>query len=235
MEFSGTFELEDATADDVWLALSDPAMVQHALKGCEFLVRVDDEDPDFDALREAHLDESPELTSDPSVIEDRAFEEGAIYAALVEANVGSVSASFESVGTVDERDEPRMAASGEGSAGNSSFEMSSWMELSDVEDGVAVEWAAEADVFGRLAQMGQRMLNPVANRMTKQFFENLQEQIATLQGADADSSAEGTGGETPTAAGSGDVAASPDAGATDGDRGAIGGILARLKRLIGIG
>ncbi|HET7324955.1 MAG TPA: carbon monoxide dehydrogenase, partial [Halococcus sp.] len=35
MEFSGTFELEDTTTDEVWLALSDPVMIESALPGCE--------------------------------------------------------------------------------------------------------------------------------------------------------------------------------------------------------
>jgi carbon monoxide dehydrogenase subunit G len=52
MEFSGTFELEDATLEEVWLALSDPDLVWHALPGCQFLARVEDDDPDFDALRD---------------------------------------------------------------------------------------------------------------------------------------------------------------------------------------
>lgn len=179
MEFSGTFELEDTTVDEVWLALSDPAMVQHALPGCQFLVRVEGEDVDFDALRGEH-DEPPELTADPAVIEERAFEAGATYAALVELSVGSVSPSFETVVTVDEREKPRMAASGEGSAGNSSFEMNSGMELEAIEDGVAVRWTAGADVFGRIARMGQRVVDPVANRVVKRFFQSMQDQLRDL-------------------------------------------------------
>ncbi|MFB6205007.1 MAG: CoxG family protein, partial [Haloglomus sp.] len=95
--------------------------------------------------------------------------------------------------------------------GNSSFEMSSWMELSETDDGVAIEWHAEADVFGRIAQMGQRMVNPVANRVVKRFFSNVQE---TLQELSVEES-----------------------GATEGDAStdSSGGLLARLKRLLGIG
>ncbi|MFB6170179.1 MAG: CoxG family protein [Haloarculaceae archaeon] len=181
MEFDGKFELDDTTMDDVWLALSDPVMVQHALPGCQFLVEVEDEDVDFDAPREQQEGEERELTADPEVIEGRAFEEGGIYAALVEISVGSVSPSFETVVTIDDRAFPEMKASGEGNAGNSSFEMESGMTLSETDDGVAIEWYAEADVFGRIAQMGQRMLNPVANRVVKRFFKNMQSQLEDLQ------------------------------------------------------
>lgn len=221
MEFSGTFELEDAEVDEVWLALSDPAMIQHALRGCKFVVQVDDDDPDFDALRDEHLGEQPALTADPDVIERRAFREGETYAALVEADVGNVNPSFETVVTIDEREQPRMAASGEGSAGNSSFEMASGMELRETDDGVAVDWSAEADVFGRLAQMGQRMIDPVANRMAKRFFRNLQDQLESLETGtgDADETVEAAeAGEAGEEVGS-DEAVEADAAVEVNERG----------------
>ncbi|MFC3477918.1 CoxG family protein [Halobacterium litoreum] len=181
MEFNGTFELEDTTAEEVWLALSDPALVAEALPGCEFLVRVDDGDVDFDALREEYADRERELTADADVIEERAFEEGATYAALVQISVGPVNPTFETVVTIDEREFPEMSASGEGSSGDSSFEMSSSMALSETDDGVAVDWNTEADVFGRVAQMGQRVVNPVANRVVKRFFSSVQQQLRDLE------------------------------------------------------
>ena len=177
MEFSGTFELEDTTVDEVWLALSDPVMIESALPGCQFLVEVDSQDVDFDALREEHSDRDVEPTSDPDVIAERAFEEGHHYAGVVQISIGPVNPSFETVVTIDRREQPEMEASGEGSTGDSSFEMSSGMELSEVEDGVGVEWKTEADVFGRIASMGQRVINPAANRVVKRFFSSVQEEL----------------------------------------------------------
>lgn len=178
MEFSGTFELDDTTVPEVWLALSDPVTIQRALPGCEFLLEVDDpDDVDFDELetRAAALDRT--LTDDPDVIADRAFKDGHSYATVVKVGVGSVKPSFKTTVTITEREEPHMRASGEGSAGSSSFEMSSWMELSERENGVAVEWGTEADVFGRVAQMGGRVLSPVANRVVKRFFQSVQDEL----------------------------------------------------------
>jgi len=182
MEFSGTFELDDTTVDEVWLALSDPAMIRSSLPGCEFLYHVEDDDPDFDALRErAGSEEQPEPTADPDVITERAFVEGGRYAALVQIGVGAVKPTFETVVTIDRREKPEMDASGEGSAGDSSFEMSSWMGLEATDDGgVAVDWRAEADVFGRIANMGQRVINPVANRVVKRFFSSIQTNLEEL-------------------------------------------------------
>ena len=182
MEFSGTFELEGTTVEEVWLALSDPVLIEESLPGCQFLVRVEDPDPDFDALREETTDREVELTGDPEVIAERAFEEGGHYAALMQISVGPVNPTFETVVTIDHREYPEMSASGEGSSGDSAFEMASGMALSETDDGdgVAVEWETEADVFGKVAQMGQRVVNPVANRVVKRFFSSVQERLHDL-------------------------------------------------------
>ncbi|PSP49033.1 carbon monoxide dehydrogenase [Halobacteriales archaeon QH_3_68_24] len=180
MEFDGTVSIEGVTMDEVWLALSDPVMIKQALPGCQFLVEVEEGDVDFDALAASAPDEDPPTLPEasPEDIAERAFVEGGRYAALMEISVGSVSPSFETVVTIEEREFPHMYAGGEGSASNSSFEMSSWMDLVETEDGVDVEWGAEADVFGRVAQMGQRVINPVANRVVGRFFDSVESQIS---------------------------------------------------------
>lgn len=215
MEFNGTFELEDTTREEVWLALSDPVLVEESLPGCEFLVRVDDDDVDFDALREQHAGRDVEPTADPDAIAERAFEVGERYAALVQISVGPVNPTFETVVTVDRREFPEMSASGEGSSGDSAFEMSSSMTLSEAEDGVSVEWATQADVFGRVAQMGQRVVNPVANQVVKRFFSSVQQQLRDLsmeEGAAAVDDAEAMG-ETEAA---GKTEAAGETEVTDG-------------------
>jgi len=186
MEFSGTFELEETTVDEVWLALSDPVLVEQSLPGCQFLERVDDTDVDFDELSEATAGHESELSVVPEVIAERAFEQGGHYAALMQISVGPVNPTFETVVTIDQREYPEMSAVGEGSSSNSSFEMSSGMVLSETENGVAVEWETEADVFGKVAQMGQRVVNPVANRVVKRFFSSVQENLHDTRLGDAD-------------------------------------------------
>lgn len=232
MEFSGTFTLDDRTMEEVWLALSDPNLIWHSLPGCVFLVKIEEDDPDFDALREEYEGTEPELTADPDAIGERAFQEGDRYAAILELSVGSVSPSFRTTVTIDEREQPRMSASGEGSAGNSSFEMDSGMELSDNDGGVDIDWHAEADVFGRIAQMGQRMLNPVANRVVKRFFGNVQDNLDEVAAAEAGDGSEATDGGTASGT-------ERQPGAPDGDEHTGGnesnGLLARIKRFLGIG
>ncbi|MFB6167225.1 MAG: CoxG family protein [Haloferacaceae archaeon] len=193
MNFNGTFELEDTTVEEVWLALSDPVLIADALPGCEFLRHVESDDVAFDELAAAADEADRELTGTPEVIAERAFREGEWYAALVQVSVGPVNPTFETVVRIDERDQPRMEASGEGTSGDSSFEMSSWMELSQTDDGgVAVEWGTDADVFGKVAGMGQRVINPVANRLVKRFFSEVQSRLRDLQLADAAPAAEET-------------------------------------------
>lgn len=235
MEFSGTFELDDATLDDVWLALSDPVMIEGALPGCQFLVEVDTDDPDFEELREqAEGDEDRELTADPDVIEARAFREGAMYAALMELSVGSVSPSFRTVVTIDEREKPSMEASGEGEASNSSFEMASGMELAETDDGVEVDWWAEADVFGRIAQMGQRVINPVANRVVKRFFDDVESQLGDLSLSESEDGTEPSESADSATEGDAEDGSREGSGGSAADEGS-GRLLARIKRLLGIG
>jgi len=187
MNFNGTFELADTTVDEVWLALSDPVLIADSLPGCEFLLHVESDDVDFEELSERASEREAELTGDPETIAERAFREGEWYAGLVQVSVGPVNPTFETVVRIDERDQPRMHASGEGTSGDSSFEMSSGMELHETDDGgVAVEWETEADVFGKVAGMGQRVINPVANRIVKRFFSGVQSTLRDLQLADAD-------------------------------------------------
>jgi carbon monoxide dehydrogenase subunit G len=189
VEFDGTVSIEGVTPDEVWLALSDPVMIKQALPGCQFLVAVDEDSPDFEALAEAAPEDDPVTLPEasPEDIAERGFVEGGRYAALMQISVGSVSPSFETVVTIEEREFPRMHASGEGSAANSSFEMASWMDLVETDDGVDVEWGAEADVFGRVAQMGQRVINPVANRVVGRFFDSIESQLSDASTDDSTS------------------------------------------------
>lgn len=191
MEFDGTFTLDGATVEEVWLAFSDPYMIKNALPGCQFLVEVDSANPDdvdFEALAEeaAESEDPPILPdADPEDVAERGFEEGGNYAALMQIKIGSVNPQFRTVVTIDRREMPEMDASGEGQSGDSSFEMDSWMTLTETDEGIDVEWGAEADVFGRIANMGQRLINPVANRVVKRFFKKVQSQISEVSDDDS--------------------------------------------------
>jgi carbon monoxide dehydrogenase subunit G len=183
VEFDGTFTIPDVTTEEVWLALSDPILIKQSLPGCQFLTRVEDpDDVDFDALQEAQPDEDPVTLpdADPEDISERAFVEGGHYAALMQLSVGSVKPSFRTVITIEEREFPVMNAAGEGSASDSSFEMASGMTLVETDEGVDIDWHAEADVFGKIARMGQRVISPVANRVVSRFFSSVEDRLTEV-------------------------------------------------------
>jgi len=178
MEFDGTASIEGATTEEVWLALSDPIMIKQALPGCNFIVELQ-EGEEFEAAAQKAPDEDPVTLPDaePETIAERAFVEGSSYAARMQISVGSVKPTFDTTVTIDKREFPEMDASAEGEASGSSFEMSSGMTLVETDGGVDVEWWAEADVFGRIAQMGQRVINPVAKRVVGRFFDQIEKQL----------------------------------------------------------
>ena len=178
MEFQGDFELDGVSPEEAWIVLSDPVAVSRALQGCRYITE-EDESFNFDTY-EPDDDVETLPDADPDVVADRAFEAGKRYAALVQVGVGSVKPRFESHVTIDEREFPRMVASGSGSASSSTFSMTSGMDISETDTGSKVDWWVETDVSGRIAQMGSRVLNPVANKVVSDFFANIESQMKAV-------------------------------------------------------
>ncbi|MEY7851878.1 CoxG family protein [Natrarchaeobius sp. A-rgal3] len=182
MEFDGEFELEEVPPEKAWIVLSDPIAVRNSLKGCRYIAPMDD-DFSFD---EYEPDEDAETLpeADPEVVAARAFREGERYAALMQVGVGSVKPRFETTVTIDERDDEdlEMIASGGGDASSSSFSMTSGMRIHDLEDGEGsrIEWWTEADVTGRIAQLGSRVIEPVANKIVTNFFGSIEQQMTDV-------------------------------------------------------
>ena len=97
--------------------------------------------------------------------------------------------------------------------------------------------------------MGQRVINPVANRVIKRFFSDIQSQIqelalaaekeATRAQGKTEPQTETEADEAATETGdAGDSGSAVATGSNDGsttDDGSSGGIIARIKRLLGIG
>ena len=184
MEFSGVFELEGVEPADTWVMLSDPIAIRKALPGCRYITPLDD-DFSFDTYEpDEEVQTLPE--ADPEVVAARAFEEGEEYAALIQVGVGSVKPRFESRITIEERNPEtyQMVATGHGNASDSTFEMRSWMEITETETGSKIEWETEADVAGRIAQLGGRVINPVADKIVNKFFSNIEEQMTEVEESD---------------------------------------------------
>jgi carbon monoxide dehydrogenase subunit G len=182
MEFDGEFELDGVPPEKAWIVLSDPMAVRDSLKGCRYITPMDD-DFNFDEY-EAEEDVEMLPDADPEVVAERAFVEGQKYAALMQVGVGSVKPRFETTVTIDERDGEnfRMIATGGGDASGSSFSMESGMQIHELEDGEGsrIEWWTEADISGRIAQLGSRVINPVANKIVNNFFSSIEQQMTDV-------------------------------------------------------
>lgn len=182
MEFEGEFELDGVPPEKAWIVLSDPMAVRDALKGCRYITPMNDDFSFDDYEAEEDVEMLPEADAD--VVADRAFVEGQTYAALMQVGVGSVKPRFETTVTIDERDSEnfRMVASGGGDASGSSFSMESGMQIHPTEDGESsqIEWWTEADISGRIAQLGSRVIKPVANKIVNNFFGNIEQQMSDV-------------------------------------------------------
>ncbi|MFC6872129.1 CoxG family protein [Halobellus marinus] len=182
MEFDGEFELDGVPPEKAWIVLSDPMAVRDSLKGCRYITPMDD-DFNFDEYEpEEDVEMLPD--ADPETVADRAFVEGQKYAALMQVGVGSVKPRFETTVTIEDRDDENfeMIASGGGDASGSSFSMESGMRIHPTEDGESseIEWWTEADVSGRIAQLGSRVINPVANKIVNNFFSSIEKQMTDV-------------------------------------------------------
>ncbi|QFU83232.1 CoxG family protein [Natronorubrum aibiense] len=187
MEFDGKFELEDVPPEKAWIVLSDPIAVRNALKGCQYITPMDDDFSFDDYEPEEDVETLPE--ADPEDVAERAFKEGQEYAALMQVGVGSVKPRFETSVTIDERDHDDfiMTATGSGTASGSSFSMESGMQIHPLEDGEGsrIEWWTEADISGRIAQLGSRVIKPVANKIVGNFFSNIEQQMSDVEETDS--------------------------------------------------
>ncbi|ELY36664.1 CoxG family protein [Natronorubrum tibetense] len=182
MEFDGEFELEEVPPEKAWIVLSDPVAVRNSLKGCTYITPMDDDFSFDDYEADEDLETLPE--ADAEDVAERAFVEGKEYAALMQVGVGSVKPRFETSVMIQERDEEdfTMTATGSGTASGSSFSMNSGMQIYPLEDGEGsrIEWWTEADISGRIAQLGSRVIEPVANKIVGNFFSDIEQQMTDV-------------------------------------------------------
>lgn len=137
----------NAPRDKVWAFVTDPEQVAQCAPGLE--------DDGLEIVDEDH------------------------FKVKVRAGVGMVRASFEFDCEWVERNEPDHARiSARGNAPGSSVSMDATMDLSDGENGGTVmAWKTDAQISGRLAGVGGRLINPVADRMTSQVFSCIREKL----------------------------------------------------------
>ncbi|MYZ49368.1 CoxG family protein [Propylenella binzhouense] len=136
-----------------------------------------------------------EKLNDPEVLKacipgcqslERTGENG--FAAVAKVKVGPVSATFKGAVTLSDFDPPNSyRISGQGEGGVAGFAKGgAQVSLTDAEGGgTNLAYNVEAEVGGRLAQLGSRLIDGVAKKMADQFFANFAKTVGGEEAAAA--------------------------------------------------
>jgi carbon monoxide dehydrogenase subunit G len=104
------------------------------------------------------------------------------FLAVVTVAVGPVKANFKGSLTLSERVEPDgYHIVGQGEGGIAGFgKMHADVTLSDAQEGTVLSYVAHAEVGGKLAQIGTRLVSSVANKLADRFFQRFNENVSAL-------------------------------------------------------
>ncbi len=141
MEFKGKYNIP-ASPDQVWTALHDPAVLAASIPGCEKIEQIQPNE----------------------------------YSASATLKIGPVKARFQGKVTIEEK-RPldgiaySMLLNGEGQGGAAGFARGqSEVQLSTSDGHTLLEYSARATVGGKLAQIGQRLIDGAAKSVADEFF-----------------------------------------------------------------
>jgi carbon monoxide dehydrogenase subunit G len=115
----------------------------------------------------------------PGVEKVEVVEPGKKFKATAAIGFGSIKAKFSGDAEWVELDPPNRAkVKAHGSAPGSAADVTSEMSLSDGADGTTqMDWTADIVVLGQLASLAARMMAPVSQKLTEQFFECAKQKI----------------------------------------------------------
>ena len=136
------------------------------------------------------------------------------FEATVTAKIGPVKAKFKGAVELQDIDAPNSyKIVGEGKGGAAGFgKGSAKVSLSDAEGGTLMAYEVNAQVGGKLAQIGSRLVNSAAKKMADDFFDRFKSVVEAGSAAPAGSDGSDTGGgSTPAAGGEGGDAPSAPA------------------------
>jgi hypothetical protein len=96
------------------------------------------------------------------------------FRAIAKMKVGPVSARFRGKVILSDLDPPNgYRISGEGEGGVAGFAKGgAKVDLADHEGGTLLSYHVDAQIGGKLAQLGQRLINGSAKKMADEFFAN---------------------------------------------------------------
>jgi len=98
------------------------------------------------------------------------------FAATVVSKVGPIKAKFKGSVTLDDLNPPESYTMiGQGTGGAAGFaKMRATIHLAEDGDGTVMTYGVKADVGGKLAQLGGRLIDTTAKKMADQFFTRFQ-------------------------------------------------------------
>lgn len=96
------------------------------------------------------------------------------FAAVVKVKIGPVGASFKGAVRLSDIDSPNgYTISGEGEGGVAGFANGgAKVTLLDAPAGTVLKYDVQANIGGKIAQLGSRLIDGVAKKMADQFFAN---------------------------------------------------------------
>lgn len=100
--------------------------------------------------------------------------------AVAKIKIGPVSATFKGKVLLSDIDAPNgYTISGEGQGGIAGFAKGgAKVRLTPIESGTRMNYDVEAQVGGKIAQLGARLIDGVAKRMADQFFASFAAEVA---------------------------------------------------------
>lgn len=121
--------------------------------------------------------------------------------AKVVAKVGPVKAKFNGVVTLSDLNRPESyTISGEGKGGAAGFAKGgAKVRLEEDGDGTLMHYEVHADIGGKLAQLGSRLIDGTAKKMAKDFFETFAGLVDGAQAEAVEAEAAVPASEAPSA------------------------------------
>ena len=105
--------------------------------------------------------------------------------AVVVTKIGPVKATFKGDVTLENLNPPQSyTISGEGKGGIAGFAKGGAdVTLAEVEGGTRLDYAVDAKVGGKLAQLGSRLIDSTANKLAAEFFNNFSDHVSDSTGS----------------------------------------------------
>ena len=149
MDLSGTYTF-DADNEAVWNILMDPDAIANALPGVDKFDPVDGEDLSWNARMKISM-------------------------AAINGNYGGTLRMSD----VEPMTRYRLIVNGEGQQSIISGNAVIHLDYDETSQQTLLNWEAEANISGKLARVGQRVIKAAANMMSNRFFGSLAEQLSS--------------------------------------------------------